>query len=42
MLKIVVLLSIFVETVVDFFAGFFDSLKVQKNNLFAILTILVE
>ncbi len=34
MLKTVVLLYIFVETVIHFFSGFFDEQKVQKNSVY--------
>jgi len=34
MLKMVVLLNIFVETVICFFSGFFDKQKVTKNNTY--------
>ncbi len=33
MLKTVELLSIFKETVIHFFLGFFDEYKVQKNSI---------
>ncbi len=33
-LKTVVLLHIFVETVIIFFSGFFDEYEVQKNNIY--------
>jgi len=34
MLKTVVLLHIFVETLIHFFSGFFDEWKVQKNSIY--------